>query len=259
VFGGSAESLHNVWPQLWAKLNAEAIEETNSQEEVFFFTRAGFTETIKYTNTMWSGDQHVDFSREYGLPSAIVSTLSMSTIGIGLNHSDIGGYTTILHMKRSKELMMRWAEMNVFTPLFRCHEGNKPESNVQFDEDEETIKHFSHMASLFKQLEPYLHDVKMEYYTKGTPVNRPLFYHYDEEEAYTTQNEFMYGSEILVSPVIHNNERTHEIYLPQGKWVQFITKQKYFGGKRLIESPLGLPIAFYKEDSDFRELFDSIQ
>ena len=80
---------------------------------------------------MWSGDQHVDFSKAYGLPSVITSTLGMATTGIGISHSDIGGYTTILHMKRNIDLMMRWTEMNVFSPLFRCHEGNKPDINIQ--------------------------------------------------------------------------------------------------------------------------------
>lgn len=259
IHGGFAEEYHNVWPQLWAKLNAEAIAETNKEDEVFFFTRAGYTETIKYTNMMWAGDQHVDFSKAYGLPSAIVSTLSMSTIGIGLNHSDIGGYTTILHMKRSKELMMRWAEMNIFAPLYRCHEGNKPESNVQFDYDLEVLNHFAHMSRIFQQLSPYLHELKLEYYKNGTPISRPLFYHFNEEEAYTTQYEFMYGSELLVSPVINDKERVHEVYLPKGNWIQLITNQEYEGGTHLVDAPIGLPIAFYKKQSKYEALFQSIQ
>lgn len=258
IYNGNAEHMHNKWPQLWAQLNAEAIKESKRENELFFFTRAGYTETIKYTNLMWSGDQHVDFSKAYGLPSAIVSTLSMSTIGIGLNHSDIGGYTTILHMKRNQELLMRWSEMNIFTPLFRCHEGNKPQSNVQFNDNEMTLNHFSHMSNIYQKLSPYLRDVKSNYYLNGTPVNRPMFFHFNEDESYRTKYQFMYGSELLVAPVIKENTKVHNVYLPKGNWIQFITHQKFTGGHHEIDAPLGLPIAFYLEDTKYRTLFDSI-
>ena len=258
VYQGDPEHIHNIWPSLWAKVNAEAIQEAGLQDEVFFFTRAGYTQTMKYSNTMWAGDQHVDFSREYGLPSAIVSSLSMATIGIGVNHSDIGGYTTILHMKRSKELLIRWLEMNVFSPLLRCHEGNQPLKNAQYDDDQETLDAFHRLSTLFQQLSPYLSDLKDQYAVSGYPIIRPLFFHYDEPWTATEAYQYLYGPDILVSPVLLPNQKEKEVHLPQDEWIQFITKTPYLGGKHLIQTPLGQVVAFYRAASKFRTLFDSI-
>ena len=73
----------------------------------------------------WSGDQFVDWSRSDGLPSSIVSALSLAASGMGLVHSDIGGYTGAgLVLVRSKELLLRWAEYAAFTPIMRTHEVN---------------------------------------------------------------------------------------------------------------------------------------
>ena len=74
---------------------------------------------------MWAGDQNVDFSYGDGLPSTIIAATSMGMSGTGLTHFDIGGYTTFgtLGLRRSSELLLRSAEMAVFTPVMRTHEG----------------------------------------------------------------------------------------------------------------------------------------
>ena len=104
-----------------------------------FFTRAGFSETPKYSTMMWNGDNHVDFSIDFGLPSVIPAMLSLTCCGFGLSHSDIGGYTTFFNLKRSEELFMRWCEMNAFSPVLRGHEGLNPDLNAQFDSSEEVL------------------------------------------------------------------------------------------------------------------------
>lgn len=85
----------------------------------------------------WAGDQAVDWTQSDGLKSSIIAALSLATGGMGLSHSDIGGYTTepILNCTRSKELLLRWAEYSLFTPVMRTHEGNMPEDNHQVCKD----------------------------------------------------------------------------------------------------------------------------
>ena len=72
----------------------------------------------------WAGDQTVDWTKSDGLPSSIVAALSLAVSGMGLSHSDIGGYTTskLFGVTRSKELLLRWAEYSMFTPVMRTHE-----------------------------------------------------------------------------------------------------------------------------------------
>jgi len=139
--GVSAEIMHNAWPAIWAKINREAVEEAGKLQDVTFFMRAGYTGSQKYCTMMWAGDQNVDWSLDDGLASVIPAALSLGMTGCGLHHSDIGGYTTLFEMKRTKELFMRWAEMAAFTPVMRTHEGNRPEDNWQFDSDDETLEH----------------------------------------------------------------------------------------------------------------------
>lgn len=81
--------------------------------------------TSNYTTLMWAGDQNVDWSAGDGLPSVIPAALSSGLCGIGMTHIDIGLYTTFgaLGLKRSAELLLRSAEMAVFSPVMRTHEG----------------------------------------------------------------------------------------------------------------------------------------
>lgn len=253
--GEDAEVLHNQWPAFWAKLNREAIEECGKQGEVFFFTRAGHTKTILYSSMMWTGDQHVDWSVDDGLPSVIPATLSLAMSGYGITHSDVGGYTTIMHMTRSRELLLRWEEMNAFSPLFRSHEGNQPAKNVQFDGDEEMLSHLARCTRMHVALKDYLKKLVKQQKEKGTPVMRPLFYHYEEEEAYREAREYLLGRDLLVAPVYKEGAVTRECYLPEDDWVHLFDGKEYHGGTVTVDAPIGQPPVFVrKESEDFAAL-----
>ena len=249
--------VHNTWPAIWAKLNREAIKECGMEEEIFFFTRAGHTDTIAHSDMMWTGDQHVDWSVDDGLPSVIPATLSLAMSGFGITHSDVGGYTTIMHMRRSKELLLRWEEMNVFSPLFRSHEGNQPVNNVQFDDDDELLAQLAKCTAMHKKLKNYLKGCVAEAEEKGIPVMRPLFYHYDEEALYTEKTEYLLGRDILVAPVLQEGAVSRNCLLPKDRWVHLFTGEEYGGGSVEIQAPLGKPPVFVRKDSEsFEELME---
>ena len=258
IFSGDPAKAHNDWPTLWAKTNREALEERGRNGDIFLFNRAAYSRTIPYTGSVWCGDNHVDFSDEYGLPSVIPAMLSMACCGTGVTHSDIGGYTTIMHMKRSPELLIRWAELNVFTPVFRCHEGNRPGSNAQFSDDS-VLDSFAALSRLFAALKPYRDFVLRQYYRNGMPCVRPLFFHADEEWCHTCQDQFLFGEDVLVSPVLRPDTAKKEVRLPEGQWVRFFTGNAYEkGGVFTADTPLGVPVAFYRKNSAFSELFSSL-
>lgn len=257
VYGGIPERLHNRWPSMGAKCCYDAVKETGKEQEIFFFSRAAYGHTIQFTNAMWNGDQHVDFSDEYGLGSVIPASLSMCYSGVGLVHSDIGGYTTIFHMKRTAELFNRWSEMELFFPVYRTHEGNRPKANVQFD-DPACLKEFARNSHLFYDLKPYRKALLDEYYQKGYPFIRPLSFYDHEEEAMVNQKEFFMGDELLVSPVLRPKENEHEVYLPKGEWIQLFTGKSFEGGIYKIPAPPGIPIAFYPRGCRFAELFEKL-
>lgn len=252
--------IHNQWPAIWAKMNQEAVAECGKEGQVFFFTRAGHTGTIAHSHMMWTGDQHVDWSIDDGLPAVIPATLSLAMSGYGIAHSDVGGYTTIMHMRRSKELLLRWEEMNVFSPLFRTHEGNQPVNNVQFDDDEELLAQLAKCGRMHVALKDYLKGLVDEEISDGTPVMRPLFYHYDEAEAYTEKTEYLLGRDLLVAPVYEEGAKSRTVYLPSDGWVNIFDGKEYAGGHMIVEAPIGKPPVFVRKDSkDYEALMQVAQ
>ena len=255
--GDDPSVIHNQWPAIWARMNREAVAECGKEGEVFFFTRAGHTGTIRNSSMMWTGDQHVDWSVDDGLPSVIPATLSLAMSGYCITHSDAGGYTTIMHMRRSRELLLRWEEMNVFSPLLRTHEGNQPVNNVQFDSDEGLLQQLSKCARMHVVLKEYLMQCVSEAGRTGTPVMRPVFYHYDEEWAYREKTEYLLGRDILVAPVYKEGEVKRECYLPKDTWVHLFSGKEYSGGNVEVAAPIGEPPVFIRKDSNyFGELMD---
>ncbi len=257
--GVSAEIMHNQWPALWAQVNREAIEEAGMIDQVTFFMRAGYTGSQKYCTMMWAGDQNVDWSVDDGLASVIPAALSLAMTGHGLHHSDIGGYTTLFGMKRTKELFMRWAEMGAFTPFMRTHEGNRPDDNWQFDSDDETLLHFAKMSRVYTTLAPYIKEAVKENTAKGLPVMRPLFLHYEnDEKVYHIQYEYLFGRDLLIAPVYEEGKERWNVYLPDDEWVHLWTGTEYKGGEIEVEAPIGYPPVFYKKNSQYVSLFKEV-
>ena len=261
--GESGLSYHNQYPVHWAQLNCTAIQEANREGDAWFFTRAGYSKTPGATTAMWLGDQNVTWQPNDGLPSALCGLLSGGFSGFSLNHSDIGGYTSISNpilrwlgrgFVRSRELLYRWLEMNAFSPIFRTHEGNEPDKNVQFYSDEQTRKTFSYWAKIYAAFADYRKQLMQEMTTKGYPLIRHLILHYPHDpKVYSIENQFLYGSEFLVAPVIKKGQTTVDVYLPQGEWIHLWSKSSYDcatkGNYFKISAPIGQPAVFYRKDS----------
>ncbi|WP_161628757.1 alpha-glucosidase [Budvicia aquatica] len=258
--GVSAEIMHNAWPALWAKCNYEALQETGKLGEILFFMRAGYTHSQKYSVMMWAGDQNVDWSLDDGLASVVPAALSLAMSGHGLHHSDIGGYTTLFEMKRTKELLLRWCDFCAFTPMMRTHEGNRPGDNWQFDSDAETIAHFARMTSVFTTLKPYIKQAVEQNSQTGLPVMRPLFLHYeDDAHAYTLKYQYLFGRDLLVAPVYEEGSANWSLYLPQDAWINLWTGETHLGGEVTVDAPIGKPPVFYRANSEWAALFSSLR
>lgn len=251
---GTGEELHNPWPDIWVKLNREALEETNMVNKAVFFNRAGYKDSVKYTTLIWNGDQHVDYTDDFGMASALRAKLSLSLSGVGISHSDVGGYTTVPAIKRSKELFVRWLEMNTFTPVLRGHEGNKPWVNAQFDTDDELVEMTVKFTNIHVMLKPYLKALEKEYHEFGFPMIRTTFMH----SSLYSEKAFFLGGDLLVFPVMKKRAKKQQVELPTGKWIHLFTGEVYNEGSYKIEAPLGTPPVFYKENSFFKRKFKDI-
>lgn len=260
--GIDAKLMHNAWPPLWASVNAEAVAERGLTGEIMFFMRAGFTGTQKYCPMLWAGDQCVDFSRHDGLNTVICGALSSGLLGNAYHHSDIGGYTSLFGNRRTKEVFERWVDMATFTSMMRTHEGNRPDENFQFDQDAQTMAHLARMTKIYCHLTPYLKSLTEEANTKGYPVQRPLFVHFEHDiNTYDIQEQYMYGSDVLVAPVHKQNVTEWTVYLPANEtWVYLWDGCEIQGGQSItIPAPIGKPPVFYRKNTSWAALFEAIK
>lgn len=256
---GLGKDFHNQWPVLWAQLNRQAMEEAGRSDTLCFFTRAGFSGTSRYSTLAWNGDQHVDWSDDYGIGSVVRASLSLGLSGMPQVHSDIGGYTTLPKLSRSKELFLRWLEMATFSPVMRTHEGNRPEANWQFDSDQETIAAVSRFSRIHAHLKPYLSAIAQEAADLGIPFMRPLFYHYDEDFGDDEDKAYLLGRDLAVYPIVMPNVKSRTITLPKDSWIYLWDGREFQGGSANIPAPIGTIPVFYRKHSGFRELFEEIQ
>jgi alpha-glucosidase len=262
--GEPAASYHNRYPEEWARLNREVIKEAGGDQMVFF-SRSGYRHSPAHTTLFWLGDQLVSWDRFDGIKTAVTGLLSSGLSGFSLNHSDIGGHTAvnspIKNYHRSKELLLRWMELNAFTAIYRTHEGNRPDENHQFFSDSESLAHYSRFAKIYAAWAFYRKELVREAAASGLPVVRHPFIHYpDDPKVYgLSYEQFMVGSEFMVAPVLDPGADTVSAYLPAGKWVHLWSGETYAASDTgltvTVDAPLGQPGVFYKEGSPMGECF----
>ncbi|GMH18681.1 hypothetical protein Nepgr_020522 [Nepenthes gracilis] len=267
---------HNRYPELWAQINREFVEEWKAarlgkekedpEGDLVFFIRAGFRDSPKWAMLFWEGDQMVSWQTNDGIKSAVVGLLSSGLSGFALNHSDIGGYCTVnfplVKYHRSEELLLRWMELSAFTTVFRTHEGNRPSCNSQFYSNHNTLSHFARFAKVYEAWKFYRIQLVKEASQKGLPICRHLVLHYPEDEYVhkLTYQQFLVGTDILVVPVLDNGRRHVKAYFPIGEscsWKHIWTGKLYSkqGYEAWVEAPIGRPAVFVKYESVIGETF----
>ena len=258
--GGSGRQTHNLWPVLWARCNREAVEEAGLVGECVFYMRAGAAGSQRYSTLTWAGDQCVDWSEDDGLPSVVTAALTLGMSGFGLHTCDAGGYTTLFHLRRDEELLLRWLEFACFTPVMRTHEGNRPDSNVQLYSSEAIIAKAARLSKLHTALLPYMRECVLENSKTGVPVMRPLFFDAaDDPRAWARENySYLLGGEMLVAPVVKPGEEEREVYLPSDGWVHLWSGKDYDAGTATVAAPMGFAPVFYRRGCAHEALFRSL-
>ena len=259
--GGSGLELHNAWPALWARSNREAVEEAGMLGDCVFFMRSGAAGSQRWATLLWAGDQCVDWSEDDGLPSVITAALSLGLSGFGLHCSDIGGYTTLFHLRRDAELLRRWLEFACFTPVMRTHEGNRPESNVQLYDSPELLSFAARLTRVHDALLPYLRRCAEENAARGLPVMRPLFFEAPEEDLAWSHlsHSYFLGGDVLVAPVVEPGADSRSLWLPAGDWIHLWSGKRFCGGPAEVAAPLGQPPVFWRAGSSFAALFEALR
>ena len=260
--GEGAELVHDEYPVLWARANEEAVREAGAADEVLWFCRSGYIgllSSARHAPMIWAGDQMVDWTRDDGLPSVLPAALSLGLCGAPFSHADLGGYTTVGWVKRSRELLLRWAELSAFSPVMRSHEGNRPASNAQVWGDAATAAQVARLARIHAALAPYVRSLARGYEADGLPLMRPLFLHYpDDPRCADLKDEYLYGPDLLVAPVLRRGASRRRVYIPSGDWLDLWEGRPVLPGRRLVTAPIGRPPVFYRAGSPWAALFASL-
>lgn len=226
---GSADEVHGLFGHEWAKMLSEGFEKDFPEERLFHMARAGFAGSQRYGMIPWSGDVGRNWSGLRAQPSIM---LSMGLSGLAYMHSDAGGFTID---EQDEELYTRWLQFASFTPLFRPHADEiiPAEPVLWPDSTQKKVKPF---IDLRYRMLPYIYTLAWENSITGAPIARPMFYEF-EGISDTLFNQYMWGNNILVAPVLDKGLEKLKIYLPEGTWYDFYTEQAY-GGEKWIEIKL---------------------
>ena len=253
---GDPAELHNAWPVLWAKVNREAVEEYGAKD-VLFFTRSGYLGIQSYAPFLWNGDQHTDYTKDYGMPCVMPASFSLGFSGVTMVHCDIGGFFSFGKMKRDAELFTRWMEMGTFSLLMRSHESIRPWANAQFDAAR-VREHTVRLTKIHAALAPYIRHIAADA-EKGVPALRPDFWYAKSFGESREPYAYFLGSELFVCPVIRKGVKRKKVFLPEGEWVHLWSGRVYKGGRRtVVDAPLGHIPVFYRAAGDYAALFQGI-
>lgn len=228
------------------------LEHTNSRP--WSLHRNGYAGVARYGGWIWSGDT---MSRWATLAAHVPVGLNYSASITPFWGTDTGGFVATREL--TGELYARWFQFSAFNPLFRSHgrtwhlrlpwgwntgefgpietPGHPDESELHNAEIEPICRKY---LELRYQLLPYNYTLMREACDTGLPPMRALWFHYPKEsEAVKLGDEYLWGRDILVAPVVEKGTQSRRLYLPAGDWFDWWTHQKVSGG-RWIERPVDL-------------------
>lgn len=251
---GMHDEIHNVYGLTWDQAVKEQFEKRNPDKRLYQMTRSAYAGLQRYTFG-WSGDSGNgnDVLEGWGqLQNQVAVGISAGLGGIPFWTTDISGYCgDITDYPAMAELYTRWMQFGIFNPLSRAHhEGDNAVEPWKFGETAE--KNSKAAIELKYQLFPYLYTYARKAYDTGLPIMRGLFMEYPhDEEAVKIEDQFIFGEELLVAPVLKKGERVKRLYLPEGEWIDFNDKKTvYPGGQQITyRAPLNVIPLFVKKGS----------
>ena len=140
--------------------------------------------------------------------------LSFGLSGFTYWSHDVGGFV----QKAPRDLYRRWLAWGVLTSHTRAH-GAPPREPWEYDEA--LTEDFRKALGLRYSLMPYIYAQAKDSSARGFPMLRPLFFEYpNDPSSWTIDDEYMFGSDLLVAPMFASGER-RKVYLPPGTWIDY--------------------------------------
>jgi len=230
---GTHARYHNVYGMQMARSTFEGLRRLRPDERPFVLTRAGYAGVQRYS-AVWTGDNVASWDH---LRLSIPMLLNLGVSGVPFVGADVGGFSG----NPSPELYARWLQAAALTPFLRSHSesGSNPHEPYSFGAEFTPINRAS--VELRYRLLPYLYTLFQEHTRTGAPVMRPLWFEYpNDQRAYTIEDQYLVGRDLLVAPVVVESATKRRVYFPHGdNWVDWWTGKTYEGGRDAeVEAPL---------------------
>ncbi len=224
---GTADDIHNAYGHEWAKMVYEGYQKDFPNQRPFILMRAGYAGSQRYGMIPWTGDVNRSWG---GLKPQPEIALQMGMQGLAYMHSDLGGFAG--GEKIDDELYVRWLQYGVFQPIYRPHAQEHIPAEPVFQKKATKDKARTAIQLRYKLL-PYIYDMAIENHQSGKPLMIPLFFEESDNEKLLTYDEsYLWGDDILVSPVKEKGKQKQEVYFPKGaNWTDFYSGEQYTGGK----------------------------
>lgn len=224
--GKKSEEMHNLYALLYNKAVYDVSREVKG-DNALIWARSAWAGSQRYP-VHWGGDAGTDFG---SLATSLRSCLSLSLSGLPFWSSDIGGFW----FDTDPELYIRWSQFGMFCSHARLHGFYTREP---WDFGNETVRIFRDYVKLRYELMPYIIS-QAEKAANGSLMHRAMISCYpDDPNTENIETEYMFGSELLVSPVLERGGYART-YLPEGTWTDIISGEKINGG-RWIEKTYAL-------------------
>ncbi len=260
-YQGSNLRIGNIYPVEYARGFYEGMEK-EGQKNIVNLLRCAWAGSQKYGALVWSGDIASSYE---SMKNQLAAGLNMGFAGIPWWTTDIGGF----HGGNPddpafRELFVRWFEWGTFCPVMRLHGDREPRqpqhgtsggasccsgaANEVWSYGEEVYGICRKYLELREEMRPYTRGLMEEAHQKGTPIMRTLFYMFPEDQmCWEIEDEYLYGPQFLVAPVLEAGAVSRKVYLPKGTvWEYLHTKERFEGGQWVMaDAPLAV-IPVYK-------------
>lgn len=232
--GGTHAEAHNVYGMQMQRATHEGLAALRPGRRPFTITRAAYAGSQRY-GTAWTGDNTASWEH---LTLAVQQVLSLGVSGLPFTGADVGGFSG----EPSGELLARWTQLGVVTPLFRNHSAVDTPRQEPWLFGDEVERVCREAIELRMRLVPYLYTALWQAHTRGLPMLRPLsLVHPDDETIRVTSPLGFYcGDALLAQPVMEEGQTEREVYLPAAPaWYDVSTGERLDGRQTIwTETPL---------------------
>ena len=270
---GPALRVGNLYPQLYTRMISDGMR-AEGEENPVSLVRCAWAGSQRYGALVWSGDiasTWESFRRQ------ICAGMNMGMAGIPWWTTDIGGFHSgDIRDPAFHELLLRWFQWGTFCPVMRLHGARLPKTDhvnkagqpiLDEGAPNEIWSYGPEMEALLTKfirirelIRPYVRALMRTAHETGAPLLRPLFYEFPEDaQAWTCKDEFLFGPDLLVAPVLEPGEGGRRVYLPEGSWTHLFTGETFEGGCcRTVPAP-HTEIPVFLRDGRHAEWVDAVQ